>query len=35
MVTVTSDALAARVGYESELAAARQTAVAGAGGSLY
>jgi 4-hydroxy-2-oxoheptanedioate aldolase len=35
MITVTSDALATRVGYESELAAARQTAVAGAGGSLY
>jgi 4-hydroxy-2-oxoheptanedioate aldolase len=35
MITVTSDALATRVGYEAELAAAHETAVAGAGGSLY
>jgi 4-hydroxy-2-oxoheptanedioate aldolase len=35
MITVTSDALAVRAGYASELAAARQTETAGASGSLY
>jgi 4-hydroxy-2-oxoheptanedioate aldolase len=35
MITVTSDALALRAGYESELAAARQAAPAGGSGSLY
>jgi 4-hydroxy-2-oxoheptanedioate aldolase len=35
MITVTSDALAVRAGYDSELAAARQTEAAGASGNLY
>ena len=35
MITVTSDALAIRAGYSSELAAARQTEAAGASGSVY
>jgi 4-hydroxy-2-oxoheptanedioate aldolase len=35
MITVTSDAVAVRAGYDSELAAARQTEVAGTSGNLY
>jgi 4-hydroxy-2-oxoheptanedioate aldolase len=35
MITVTSDALAVRVGHQSELAAARQTEAAAATGNLY
>jgi len=35
MITVTSDALALRIGYESELAAARETTAAAGDGKLY
>ena len=35
MITVTSDALAMRSGFDSELAAARQTTAAAGDGKLY